>query len=425
MHRSLLFALLGLSLVGNVWFLVAAQTSPLRLKSTSAVTPGAAASPDAAATGSPAKAATASAPLAPASASADAPPLKGTVWRTPKTDADYRALAADLRAAGVPPRLIYTVLSDLYRQQATADGPLAKKPYWQRRATETSKEMQELYRQVGQKIEGLLGDVASPAVRQGSVARARRYGDLPAEKVNAIARIELDYREMQSDVYRAIGPGAFTSEEWVAQRKQTDLLKGELRADLAKVLTPAELEAYELRNSDTARQLASSVREVALSADEFAALYAARKTLEAATPPISGVTSAEQSAQRRAAQAAYLEAARTVLPDDRFYRFLAANESDYRTVANLGAQFTQVTPATAYQVWRLKNEIDQARLTLFRSRPSPEAVQAAYTDWNARLESLLGAPAAEAYRKTSSGRAFNAPTIRRSVPASNANPPRG
>lgn len=422
MNRTVLFALLGLSLAGNVWFLLAAPVSPRSPKSSASAALAASAASDAATTVSPVKSAAVNA--APA-ATASAPAAKGLVWRTPKTDDDYRALAADLRAAGVPPRLIYTVLSDLYRQQAMADSPLAKASYWQRRATESSKEMQEIYRQLGQKIENLLGDTASPAARQNSVTRARRYGDLPAAKVDAIAQIELDYQEMQGDIYRATGPGAFTSEEWAAQRKQTDLLKAELRADLAKVLTPAELEAYELRNSDTARQLASSVREVTLSADEFAALYAARKTLEAATPPLSGMISMEQAAQRRAAQAAYFDAARSVLPEDRFYQLLAANESDYRAVASLGAQFAQVTPASSYQVWRLKNEIEQTRSTLFRSQPSGEAVQAAYADWNARLESLVGAPAAEAYRKTSSGRTFNAPTIRRATPAPNANPPRG
>jgi hypothetical protein len=421
MNRLFLPVLLGLSAVANVWLLLAPREAPSAANSPAASSRAVAAAPQPSARAANESAATTATAATPSAATAAVQPVR---WRTPVTDADYRTLAADLRAAGVPPRLIYTVLRDLYRRQKLADSPLARASYWQRRGVEMSKEMRELNRQIETDVEALLGPIASPAARLSSVARARRYGDLPEAKIDLIAGIERDYQEMQIDVYSAVGPAAFSPEEWADQQKQTSLLKAELRADLAKVLTPAELEAFDLRNSDTARQLANSVRDLTVSEDEFRALFAARQQLEAQT---SGVvlTSPEQIVQRRAAQAAYMEAARGILPEERFYPFLAANESDYRAIANLGSQFAHVTPATAYQAWQLKNQFEQARGALLRSRPSADAVRDTYAEWNARLDALLGVEAAEAYRKTSSGRAFNAPASRRTTPTTSPTPPRG
>ncbi|MBA4136412.1 MAG: hypothetical protein C0518_03750 [Opitutus sp.] len=420
MKRLVLPVLLVLSAAGNLWLLRSSpelQSAP-SLASTVPTT--------AAATGAPSTGAVANDPVSTAAGGTkkESASPKGVLWRPPQTDADFRTLALDLRAAGVPPRLIYAALRDLYRQQKLANSPLATAPYWKRRAVEALKEMREIYRQTERQVEELIGAVASPAERLGSVARARRYGDLPDAKIDQIARVERDYQEMQVDVFSAIAPGAYSSEEMTEHRKKTDLLKAEMRADLAKFLTPAELNSFELRNSDIARQLAATVREVPLSADAFSALYAARQAFETATAS-SPTNSLDQFAQRRAAQAAYIETARGILPDDSFYPFIAANESDYRTIAALGAQFAQVTPATAYQVWQLKNQFDQARSALLRSRPSAEAIQSAYADWNAQLENLIGKAASDAYRQTPVGRSFNAPPIRRAPPTSAPTPPRG
>lgn len=417
MKRFVLSVLLALSLAGNAWWLLRSRVAPppATNPTTAAVAARAPAGPafsGASAAGDPARDAT-----APDRAARD----NRVLWRTPQTDADYRALAADLRAAGVPPRLIFTVLRDLYRHQKLAASPLANAPYWQRRTVEMSAEMRALSRKIENEVETLLGPIANPAARLTSVARARRYGDLPDAKIDLIAGIERDYQEIQTDIYSAVGPGAFGPEESAARQKQANLLKAEMRADLAKVLAPAELEAFELRTSDAARQLAYSVRDLSLSAGEFSALYRARQALEVAVASLSSAP-VEQFAQRRAAQASYFSAARGVLTDDRFYPFLAANDPDYRSIANLGSQFPQMTSAASYQVWQLKNQLEEARTSLLRSRPSPEAVQRAYADWNAQLESLLGTAAADAFRKTASGRAFNAPVPRPATPIAPASP---
>jgi len=420
MIRRLLVVLLGLSLTANVWFFRAtreANPSPALDKSA----PASARGPRAAASSTP-SANSAPAEVASTGAKPDPAVPKGFVWRTPKTDDDFRLLAADLRAAGVPSRLIYTVLQELYSARELATSPLAAAPYWQRRVVEQSKEMQEVYRRIEAKAADLAGPDGQLSARIDPVARARRYGDLSDAKIDAIAALERDYSEMESDSYRTMGNGAFTAEEWEAKQKEIKLLKGEKRTDLAKILTPDELAAYDLRNSDTARQVASSVRNIDLRPDEFSALYAARQAFEAANPTLTGRVTSEMMQQRRDAQTAYTDAVKRVLSDDRFYQYLAATDADYRTAMNLSAKYPQVTAPVAYQVSQLKAEIESTRTTLYRSAPTPDAIQSAYASWNARLDALLSPAAAAEFRQTQTGRVFNAPTIRRAAPAAGVPP---
>lgn len=421
MNRPLLFSFLGLSLFGNAWFLFAARepaaTSTLALPSAQAPAAKNAAPVAAGSTPPPATTGASSAPGDPASAAAP----RGLVWRTPRSDDDYRALAADLRAAGFPSRLIYRVLADLHLQQRLAERALAKVPYWQRTAVEQSPEMRTLRRAASDRIAELLGPDGRPSARLNAVTRKRQYGSLSDAKIDAIGEIERDYQEMQSDVY---GPGSVMAiEDFSAQQKQVALLRAEKLADLAKLLTPSELAEYQLHNSDAARRTAMSVRDVPLAADDFAALVRARETYDAVNVPGAANFTPEAQQRLQAAQAAYYEQMRAILPDGRFYDILANSDPGYRAIAGLRTQFPIVTPAAAYRALQVRNEAQQDMATLMRDRPTPETIQSTYAAWNSRLDAVLGAEAAAAYRKTSQGRIFNAPTPR---PRANpATPPKG
>ncbi len=420
MKRVSLIVLLGLSLAGNVWlFRTGRAATPIRTPAEAAAMVAARpsippAKPDAPASSAP-ETATGSAVVGSA---------KGFVWRAPKTDDDFRRLADDLRAAGVPSRLIYAVVQELYSARELAASPLASAPYWQRRTVEQSKEMQEVYRRIEAKAAEFAGPDGRLSARLDPVARARRYGDLPDAKIDAIAALERDYSEMETDTFRAIGNGAFTADESAAIQKERNLLKDAKRADLAKILTPDELATYDLRNSDTARQLAASVRNIDLRPDEFATLYAARQAFDAASPQFTGLVTLEMQQQRRAAQTTLNDAVRGVLNDDRFYQYLASTDADYRTALNLSAKYPQVTAPVAYQVSTLKAELEATRNNLFRSTPTPDAITAAYAGWNGRLDALLGPAAAAEFRQTQNGRVFNPPTIRSSATPTAPVPPR-
>ncbi len=415
MNRPLLFAVLAVSLAGNAWYLLAAK--PRTAAATSAAAAAASAAPKTVPGVAAARSASPSAPgVADDNAAADAAGSRGLIWRTPTTDDEFRALAADLRAAGFPPRLVTRLISELYEQRRRAESPQAKLPFWQRRTAQ--KEMQEYARETAKNLEAILGPEARASARLDAVARARQYGNLPDAKIDAIAAIERDYQEMQSDMMRSQGAEIFNFEEWGARQQQRNLLKTEMRTDLEKILTPTELAEYELRNSDTARTVAYGLRDLPVNAAEFAALYEVQRAFETANPPLSGRVTPEQMTARQKAEQARLEQMRAVLTDDRFFTYLEASNTEYRSITALAKQFPSVTPAAAFQALQLSTQMQQERNALFTSGGlrTPEAIQAAFAAWNARLDTVLGPDAAAAYRKSNYGRAFNPPNMTRTAP---------
>lgn len=414
MNRPLLFVVLAASLAGNVWFLFAAgPRSAVASSPESGATPASAQN----ASSAPASAAVAPPPAAATEKTdADTEAPRGFTWRAPTTDDEFRALAADLRAAGFPSRLVTRVIGELYEQRRRAEGPTAKLPFWQRRSAE--KELREYERETAKNLEAILGPDARRSARLDPVSRARQYGNLPDAKIDAIAAIERDYQEMRNDVSRTQPGDTFNFEEWGARQQQRNLLKSEMRTDLERILTPTELAEYEMRNSDAARSVAFGVRDMPITSAEFAALYDVQRAFEAANPQLSGRVTMEQMTARQNAEQARMEQLRTVLADDRFYTYLAATSPEYRTLNALSKQFPSVTPATAYQALQLSTKVQQERNALVSSGGfrTPETLQAAFADWNARLEAVLGAEAAAAYRKSNHGRSFNPPTATRSGP---------
>lgn len=405
MKNASLIVLLALSLSANVWF----ATRGLSAASSAGAPPSAAelAARSAASTlerrpsGAGDASSAASAPRPNVAATAPV----GLVWKQPRTDEDYRQLAATMRAAVFPPRLIYVALSDLYLRGKRADSPLGRAPFWQRLAAAQSAEMRTFERTHQAHIEELLGPDGRPSVQLTAMNRKRRYGSLSDAKIDAIAAVERDYLEMEGDLHRS---PTFSFEAFAMQRQQSHLLDAEKSADLAKILNASELAEYRLLNSSAGRQTATLVRDVALTADEFAAMTRAREELERANPA-SANFDPERLRHYQAAQTAYYEQLRAAVPDDRFYAVIERADQNYRVLAALGDRFPSVTPARAYDAFRLRNEVQSEVPALLRDGPSPERVQAAFAEWNARLDALLGSDAAAAYRRNAYGRVFNAP----------------
>lgn len=401
MNRILL-VLVALSLGANVWLLFvrrAPAAGPTSL--------GAAPAPRSAAA-----VPTRAAEVAAAPAAADRVPggpaePRGVVWRAPRADEDFRGLADDLRAAGFPSRLIHRVLSDLYLQQRLAESPLARAPFWQRLAVERSAEMQAFQRAQRDRIAELLGPDGRPSAGLNAVVRKRQYGDLSDAAIDAIARIESDYADMRAGAYRSTQP---TLAGISSLGQQTRMLTGELYADLAKVLTPAELATYQLHQSSSSHRAASLVRDITVTPEEFTAVAAARRQFDEEDPAPGVGFGPQQMQQRLAAQGDYYGRLRAALPDDRFYAALERAEPGYRAIVGLRAQFPSVTPAAAYEVLRLQNEVQRARTG--GAPPSGE-------DWNARLEALVGPEAAAAVRRTAAGRVFVTPGPRPAPPPRN------
>lgn len=403
MNRILL-VLVALSLGANTWLIATRRGHPGDSASRGSETP-----PTPPAVGRAPAAGSAAAPATTADRAAGSlSERSGVVWRAPRADEDFRGLADDLRAAGFPSRLIHRVLSDLYLQQRLDESPLARAPHWQRLAVAPSAEMRAFQRAQRDRIAELLGPDGRPSARLNAVVRKRQYGDLSDAAIDAIAAIEADYLDLRSDVYRTTPP---TMADMSSLQQQAGLIRTEMLADLAKVLSPAELANYQLHNSEASVRSASLVREVALTDDEFQQVADARRRFDEQNPIPSGGFSPQQMGQRLAAQEDYGERLRAALPDDRFYTVLERAEPGFRAILGLRNQFPHVTPSVAYDVLRLQYEAQRSRLG---GASSP-----ATTDWNARLEALVGSEAAAALRRIPAGFAFTSPGSRPAPPPRN------
>ncbi len=408
MNRILL-ALLAVSVGLNAWL----AFSSLR------VTPANSAAPS---LDHQAKPAAAKEALASASAAEKTSAATGAerpfVWKNPGNSPEaLRELAANLRAAGVPPAIVGRMIGETLRAQLFAD--IARLPHWQLMAPgkETRRRQSEAARELLRLQEEIVGPAGSPVKNLDPTQRRLDYGDLPDDKVTALLRIQRDYDDLRNDLY-ASGSGIMTREEADARRKEQEHLEKERLADVAAALTPEEFAEYERRQSPAAQRVQRSLRDLNLTEDAYLSLLA----LEKARDPYNnnfvgslGTVTPEKLA--------YMDQVRATLGDAQANTYLKSADFNYGMVARFAEKYPAITPAQTYELYKLQGEAQ----TALRS-PDGGGVrdigklQATMSDLNARLDKLVGPAAAEAYRKQGSGMVFS--SFRPSSPPA-ATPPKG
>jgi hypothetical protein len=230
--------------------------------------------------------ATAETPMGQAASSAPIAETQGPAakaafsWTAIETD-DFDELARRLAAAGFTTREIRVILAQRISRMAMTPAAAAKEPvpYWRsgrtdyrdpKTAEEFHKRMIEqarLYRKYLMSPEAIADDPD-----RLEIAR-RQWGDLPVEKLQAIAVIDADYQEMNMQQFaeRRARPGDTVS------RDASQLMEQERMADIAKILTPEEFAEFELRSSPTANLLRHQLTTFQPTEDEYRALFTIHK----------------------------------------------------------------------------------------------------------------------------------------------------
>lgn len=210
---------------------------------------------------------------------AAAPPVappKPKLWSVLATD-DLATLVNRLRAAGFPPDVIRSIVRVRLdarfdpRIQALVD-PDPNTPFWKlpsrgRASSQRWEQISQLQRERSRLERALLSDDFF-ATSEISADQRRRFGDLPRAKVDALQRIEDDYAELKSSINAAMKGITLPSD-----REQLALLQREKAADLAALLTPAELADYEMRSSPITRMLGRRLGDFDASEAEFHAIF--------------------------------------------------------------------------------------------------------------------------------------------------------
>ncbi|MFO1498327.1 MAG: hypothetical protein U1G07_08050 [Verrucomicrobiota bacterium] len=349
-------------------------------------------------------------------------------WREVESE-DYKQYIANLRGIGCPEQTIRDIiLADINKLYAAREEPLKNKPKGAPETPETSEQKLERLTQlraVQQEkrwaVKELLGIDLPLDLLPSSGSRdyesfevAWRY--LPVEKRDAVQSLQETYWQ-QSDALKA----KFDKKrppEYTAEARQ---LTSTLQQELAKVLTPQELEDYNIRTSSEAKQMSTKLATYFQpSEDEFRKIYRAKRDYDAAieqisTPkgaPVTTTDPAERQAlaQQRATERQAQEEARAAavkqmneelkanLGEQRFNGYERSQDRTYDLLARLGMRYN-IPEEKVLEAYETQKSFKPPQPV-----PGQQIDQAALQrQLNEQLTSILGEQAARGYRRVNGG----------------------
>jgi hypothetical protein len=342
---------------------------------------------------------------------------KAKYWSTLATT-DLATLVANLRAAGFSPMVIRAIVAAQielqFRERMNAlVGSVADTPFWKPEPTSSLtnpkfyEELNQIYRARAKLLREVLGsDFLANAGGDATTAQRRQFGDIPKAKIELIQRINDDYTEMTSQV-RAATQGITLPED----REKLALLAREKHADLAAILTPEELDDYEMRNSTVTSRLRQPLTLMDATEDEFRAIYKATQPAADLIYPTGGVSGPNMSRDRQDAQAKANDAIKAAIGDARFADYQRANDYEYQQLARLG-QRENIPTDTLNRAFGLRDVVVKESARIYDDKEmSTDDKRAALTtlgqNTKAQVLSLLGLTAGNAYIQSSNW--INAP----------------
>jgi hypothetical protein len=223
-----------------------------------------------------------------------------------------------------------------------------------------------------------------------------------AEKNARVEKIKRDYEEIRgkaSAEYSAAGanfPGGLN-----AFLHQLGLLEREKRADLAKILSPDELENLELRETSAGQLVQRLLGGTNATDEQRRAVFRLQREFEdrfALTFDVAPAALFTREAARQQNQ----EKIRAVLGDQLFGAWLADEGGDYASFAAF-AQRERLAATLPLELWRAKNEFALRRLELgtnagFSAEQRTAATKQVAQEIEARLMNLVGGGAWHAAR---------------------------
>jgi hypothetical protein len=329
------------------------------------------------------------------------------LWTALDSD-DLPTLVSRLRAAGFS-RAVIVAMLNAKLDSRSADrlravvGDIENLPFWKPDPTNSPnnrsffEQYSQIYRERAKIMRELLGDdaLAWGGVDPAAVQR-RQFGSIAKEKIDHVQRISDDYAELISQV-RAGMQGIALPED----RESMALLEREKRADLAAVLTPAELEEYEMRTSPITSRLRNALTLLDSSAEEFRTVFEVHQQFNDRINPPGGVMSSALLEERREAQRQLNEQLQAALGANRFAEYARASSSEFQQLHRI-AQKENIPAETAIRAFSVREQIGAESTRILEdgalSNDQKRAALGTLAQ-NARtqINSTLGTTAGEAY----------------------------
>ncbi len=311
-------------------------------------------------------------------------------------------VAKRLRAAGVPERIVTAVITSQIRDRYAARRAALQpdySQYWTQSGMTTSPQariaQRELWREERQELKNVLGDAyySTPAFER---TIQRQFGAIPKDKIGALQGINEDYQDLSSEIYYTAN-GVMLLED----RQKLAFLDGEKRKDLAAVLTPQEMENYDLRSSKTAGQLRSQLSSFDPSETEFRSIFTLQREydLKYANPQ----PDEDGTSQQRAADATALQnQLKATLGEARYAEYQRAKDGNFQQLASLTARL-ELPKENAVAVYDLSKDVQKRAQQINNdSKLTPDqrnkALSALAGEANGKIKAALGERGLEAYQ---------------------------
>lgn len=330
--------------------------------------------------------------------------IEGRTWASLPLD-DLPALVDRLREAGFPREMVRAIVGALVDEQfaprrRALDPHNGRRPYWKDESVDAG--FYVGYFRLRNEQQKVLRDLlGADALADDPLTLARqraRFGDLPPGKLAAAQIVFDEHEQKRIEVYYL--HGGITLEEM-------NRIDRELRTALAGVLSPAELAEYELRSSQSARMLRSSLAAFNPTEEEFRAIFKLRQPFDE-EHLLSTTVPTEGQVQRRSEAMKLLETQiKLQLSPERAALYVRTSDSDYRRTAQLVARL-ELPAETVENLWQIRKEFTGRRDEIGASSGAPEERAARLATLQreaiARVTPLLGnAGRVESYRDYGGG----------------------
>jgi hypothetical protein len=325
------------------------------------------------------------------------------------------ALRDELRAAGVDEEFIRMIVGarawkrrEVRMRELHLEG--RSDEWWKQedwsspRHRAQREEIKALQAEVKAEVERLLGPDPDPV--RSNPWLARQYGYLPAAKREAVMKITQDYQELQMDLNNEANgfrvPG---------DREKQRFLEEEKRRDLAAILSPEELEAFELRNSNTAGQLRWQMTKMNATEEEYRKIFAIRSAFDEANA-LDPFTSRQMTPQdwerRNAAEKGMREQIRSAIGEERYKEYVRSQNHEYQQLQGAVVRFGLAADAPA-RVFDLRDHVSAEGTRIADDKElgpeqKGEALKRLAAEGRQRLESLLGPEVAAAFKANTGSR---------------------
>ena len=286
------------------------------------------------------------------------------MWKALVTGDQPADWVQSLRNAGFPDNIVRAIVSAQIRERYAARRAALLKnddaQYWIKTWNgwgggdpASRAALRELWRAERAEIKDALGDAYADSPEYQRMVQ-RQFGDLPKDKITALQTITEDYQELTSEIHQ-ISNGVMLPED----REKLIFLEKEKRADLAGLLTPEELQTYELRSSQTANNLRWQLSAFAPNEQEFRSIFALQRDFELQFPDRSSNNSDEAAQKARSdAQTALDAQIKASLGEARYTDYQRAKDGNYQQVARL-AERLALPKENAVAVYDLSKEVQK------------------------------------------------------------------